>query len=500
MLNWANAITAIQFLCKSGLCFLCVGSVGGAVVGGTVLEDQTGAPISQVSVHISTGGRTHVIETVTDRMGRFLVRGVSPGEYRVECLKTYYISATLRLMAQTDSASIDVDTSRVIRLFRFGVVAGRVEPALPGQVVAVSASVRGGLAGRPTAPPFWSSAVSDGGEYRIFGLPPGKYLVGLWSRALDGSADRGLSLYPTSRQARDFTVTGGEEYTGVDLFIPEGHQRTISGNVAQRGVPAVLRLVSSELPWFVVANVMTRPDGGFRIENLRSGSYRLLAQGPISAGNSGRFFGAVQIALDGADLDHLNVGMEEGGAIFAAVRPPTSGVSPNTCGQDFEISLTSRDGWLPSSSSILRNISGVSPVKINSLPPTVYEVTARASNGSCYGRIAALDLTIPSEPAAISIPIVPKRTIDGRIAGVEAPEGFAVVLVPLECPVLSPLNVVFTTADGRFAFNGILPGQYSLAAHRGDGHDPWAGRVHDPAAMVDTWDHDIRGLELRVPK
>jgi hypothetical protein len=155
-------------------------------ISGTVLNDRTGLPLARAHVMLepAEAGR-RPIAADTDDKGAFSIRGVEPGRYSLSASRDGYLTASaawmgnIRLQHTFWIPSKDVATGVTFRLRPFAVLAGRIsledgEPAMNIRVEAYREyrhHLRHGyeLAG--------SAATDDRGDYRLFGLQPGSYIV-----------------------------------------------------------------------------------------------------------------------------------------------------------------------------------------------------------------------------------------------------------------------------------------------------------------------------------
>ncbi len=123
-------------------------------------------------------------------------------------------------------------TALQIRLVRTGVITGRV--AGPD-----GRSRRSGRVFAMVKPPGdlpWqrspvSAAVDESGQYRLHGLPPGRYMVALSYATFNPGGLSGAYFYPDSTQPRIFTISGGEELQNIDFNTTAGPLASLSGTV-----------------------------------------------------------------------------------------------------------------------------------------------------------------------------------------------------------------------------------------------------------------------------
>jgi len=175
------------------------GQSGTAAISGIVIDDQEPArPLGRAIVTVSAPELPTSRSVVTDQKGIFLIGSLPAGRYTVKAEKPAYLTAALGSKRPSRSGTPLVLASGanlsglVVRLWRGAVVTGRItdESGRPVRGAAVRA-VRDGGAGDPSLPVFSNNIIgptppgsagggamtNDRGEYRIFGLEPGEYVV-----------------------------------------------------------------------------------------------------------------------------------------------------------------------------------------------------------------------------------------------------------------------------------------------------------------------------------
>ena len=196
-----------------------------------------------------------------------------------------------------------------------------------------------------------ASPSDDRGVYRIFGLPPGDYMIEASTREfgqiptsdlrrLTGGAlsTRPLSLAPSYypgtadvSRAAVVTVAPGQERTGIDLPLQYVSLATVSGiapvNVGA-GTPEVALITVGD----IAIGPSTRParpnaEGRFTFSSVRPGSYSVIARsGPANAAG---LWGRTDIVVDGEDLANVTVSLQPtltiaGRVVFEGAAPPPS--------------------------------------------------------------------------------------------------------------------------------------------------------------------------------
>jgi hypothetical protein len=332
-----------------GVPILGAGQVGTATVSGIVVDDQDPAKLlSRAIVTVSGPELSTSRSVVTDEKGAFLIGSLPPGRYTVKAEKPSYLTAAVGSKRPSRPGTPLVLTSGsslsglVVKLWRGAVVAGRItdESGRPLRAAAVRA-VRDGGPGDPGLPVFSNNIIgpsppgtpgggattNDRGEYRIFGLEPGEYVVmvtppyeiaGAASSMTDAAVDALLaqlrqgrrvaassaadtasstsslyspSFYPGTADLDAATVlklAPGQQMTGVDVRaerIPvatvSGVVRTADGSAAVGAVASLYRIAKPTRFTSLRSSSISAaagPDGSFAITGVPASAYRLTAR------------------------------------------------------------------------------------------------------------------------------------------------------------------------------------------------------------------------------
>ncbi len=220
----------------------------GLEVAGEVV-DAAGEPISGVSLSLTANSPYVGLHALSDDSGRFVLRGVKPGDYTFDARSKGYLSATMPVSVTASSVS----GLRIV-LDRGGALRGRVL-GLPARDLVMAQVVHQ----PPSAPGV--ARVDARGEYEIRGLPPGEYTVS--ARTFSGrSVQATVSLPADSREAV------------CDLEFPPG--LTLSGKLWQRVGPLRAAFVKARSASSNRSAVVNQ-NGGFRLEGLEPGAYKVEA-------------------------------------------------------------------------------------------------------------------------------------------------------------------------------------------------------------------------------
>jgi protocatechuate 3,4-dioxygenase beta subunit len=203
------------------------------------------------------------------------------------------------------------------RLFRALAIEGRVtndagDPIAGAQVSIISTTtdyVAGFGANRET---------DDQGRYRLFGLPPGEYLVSAFPRSATNSSLTGVNVRPVTTyypstasqsEAQRIRLTA-DEVLGIDIRVRVSRTHSISGialdssgapiTTARGRVKLTVRDVRSSSSFAA----SQRPDGRFEARDLIPGDYEVTAE----VGGRGQpvtEFGRVALKLDTEDIQGI---------------------------------------------------------------------------------------------------------------------------------------------------------------------------------------------------
>jgi hypothetical protein len=276
----------------------------------------------------------------TDVDGRYEFRDLPAGRYQVSASKPAYVgwsygqtqmSGPGKPVVLADNQAADnVD----IRLPRGGVIAGRViddfgEPVPSTTVMALRQQTTQGQ--RRFLPVGASIQTNDIGEYRVFGLAPGTYVVSANAQALmmmnfDGAPAAGErsgfapTYYPSTadpNSAQKIAVGVSQTVTGIDIPLQVTRLATITGfAIDAQGQPMTNGSVMSTrrggigLGGFLPGG-QVRPDGTFIIQNVAPGEYTLRANAfrmvqPGSNPGPPEFSTAV-VAVNGDDISGVRL-------------------------------------------------------------------------------------------------------------------------------------------------------------------------------------------------
>src|SRR5688572_23013331 len=169
-----------------------------ATVSGTVVKQGTGEPLSKAQVTIGSIDGPSFVAT-TDADGRYSIPNVPPGQYRIRATRTNHVPAEFGDRA-ANGCGIPVTlvagqrmTDARIAMLPAGVITGRLydsdREGMPG--VSAHALKYAYENGNRILTVVQTVQTNDLGEYRLYGLAPGRYYV---AAALESAGPLGRNL------------------------------------------------------------------------------------------------------------------------------------------------------------------------------------------------------------------------------------------------------------------------------------------------------------------
>ena len=514
-----------------------------AVISGIVLSDDADQrPVRRVRVTCSgdAGGAT----AITDDGGRFQFRGLRAGRYMLAATKDGWVSANYGATRprRPGSAVPIADGQRanvVIRMLRGSVITGVVldhagQPAAQTTVSAMRYVLRNGE--RRLAAEGTGGVTDDRGVYRIYGLPPGDYVIAAAAQAsaltasspgelrvIDerGSLERTVAFAstfypgtPFAAQAAVVSIGRAEERDGIDFALHLVPTARVEGTVAlPDGSPATagtqVNLLAGPDTAAVGAgglrSTRTGSDGAFSFAGTSPGTYTVLARttvpGPQPGSPSAMVWASTEIAVDGERISGLTLGLQPGMTVSGQVRFDGVRLKPPADASSVRVSLVPMQaegtvGFAPGTNGIGSDgrfsISGVTPgrYRLNASFPGAGRPGGWQLRAAIVAGQDTLDIPFTVQPSqslsGASIVFTERAAeLTGSVhnaAGGAANE-LTVILFPADqaywLPRARRIQAMRPSADGAFTFRGLPSGDYHLAAI----DDVEAGEWFDPAFL-----------------
>lgn len=327
-------------------------STQGFALSGVVRNATTSEPVANAVITVRPQGnrQSSPMGASTTADGKFVISNLLPGKYVavVECrgfvTRTYGEDATV----ESNTLKIPGATDVTFRLTQSSVVAGRVTDAenspLPGATIQLLTSRV--VNGKLTTVMVAQTTTNDLGEYRIFGIPPGRYYIGAFYRdtasvlGLHRRADRkegstegvfddyAVTYYPGAlafQNAASLRLLPGKTLADVDVMLAMTRTVAVEGHVDNLPVGAEARvfLEPADAQGLGARQVFAieKDHQEFRFKAVPAGEYMLRTQvmpgGPRLAGRQHIFVSGMPIRGIGLSLQPYpsltgNIKMETG--------------------------------------------------------------------------------------------------------------------------------------------------------------------------------------------
>ena len=464
---------------------------------GTVVDSTTGQPLKGAEVSLralSPANRGEPASAVSDPEGHFSLDGLACGRYRLTASRNGYLSRDPRFGAGMRNSIVTLSPGQqtagvVLRLVPSAVIAGRVttEGDTPVPNVFVQAMKYTYVNDRRQLSDAGTASTNDRGEYRIWGLAPGKYYV---RATISRAAKMGPGgqvyvpiFYPgVSDPSRTQTIElhPGDELTGIDLNFVSLHSVRVSGKVVNvSSLPAkgaqVTLVAGSGSMTFAAGQASADAKGAFEIRGVAPGSYVLIAEefGNSDAEKVTR--GRTSLEVGETNLSDVEVAIGPGSSVSGHVKiegktnPDFTKLSVGLDAQDDLASL----GFAPDVANIPLRPDGT--FIFHDVPEGTYRINVVPLPGGYYlkssGEGDAVEAGVKvghNHGAAVELTLSAGA---GRVAGTvqKGQQPFAaatVVLVPDAPRRGQPrfYRQALTDSGGRFTISSVIPGDYKLFA------------------------------------
>ncbi len=495
------------------VCFLAVLFAHGqaastAIVDGTVSNKLTGAPVKGAHViYVRTGSETsshaYPISSDTDAAGHFSLQ-LAPGSYRLWVERNGYARLTYGALSPAgEGSALTLSPGQQLHDVAFqvvplGAIAGRVldEDGEPIQGTGIQVLRFSYANGHRQLFSVAGATSNDRGDYRIFGLPAGRYLLLAslpntpMSRPMETTSlvpevqDPYSPLYypgvPDVDSASPVSLGEGTELADMDFHLRKVRAITVRGRLispmdkfSSGQIQVVLAHNENSVASYIdrVSGAVDTNTGKFEIRGVSPGSYLIVASQLLSAQPLG---GRIPVEVSAAAVqEQLSVPLAPAFDILGAVEVEGAprGSIPNLIVrlQPAEGLALGPQPWSKIASDGSIRLPGVTPglwkIVLDSLPEDLW-VKAESFAGN---EIPAGEL-IANESTRGQLRIVLAGNgaqISGTVTVDNQPCRATVVLAPAT-PELRPFHqfyrVTNATEHGTFTLKGVRPGSYRLFA------------------------------------
>lgn len=302
---------------------------------GTVSRSGSDVRLSDVEVVVSQTDVNVPIITTTDTNGHFVVDGLEPGRYSIRAERSGYMS---QIYGQRGNSSAGKDlvlgrgqglTVINFQLVPTGVISGRVlgeqdEPLVGFFVEALTPSY---IQGHRRFVIAKHASTNDLGEYRIYGLAPGRYYVIAFEQERRRTFRRPLGSSPKKRyvptllgnvisfkEASPVDVLAGTERPGANIWVLQKESVHVRGRLVSdlRPLPPMVDLNATEeggYQQFQNAETHVTTQGNFEFDDVLPGSYTISTQW-YDKGKNYRARQRVEVRDD--DIEGLEVALSPG--------------------------------------------------------------------------------------------------------------------------------------------------------------------------------------------
>ena len=477
-------------------------------VEGVVRNHATGEPLKKANIVLTRIGDPRSMgqpsAITTNAEGRFALTGLEPGQYRMSVERAGFVRMEYggRPGAMAGGATLTLDNGQSMKDIEFrmaphSVVTGRIvdEDGEPVSYAMVQLQTSRYFQGKRQLMPLGTATTNDLGEYRIFGVPAGKYYLSVTSRNHSMSfsmADEGFvpTYYPNAPDVASSSAVNvplGRTVQGMDMTLRKMRTYRVKGTVTgaggQRNQPGSVMLLpkdAGDFSYFMDrANTMFRgPKGEFELRGVRPGSYILRAD--FTEQPNTHYSARMPIDVTDRHVEGITVQLIPAGEVNGSVRVEGDAASLNV--QDLTVYLQSRGGPMGTNSGMGRlkeggtfSVPNISPdvytIRVNSLPNEFYVKSARVADTD----VLENGLNIENSGTANGLEIVVSSgaaSFDGTVTNAKGDpvKGAAVILRPdttKQDIVNLYQKVASSDQNGAYKLNGIAPGSYYLIAYEG---------------------------------
>jgi len=478
-------------------------------VSGMVVKLAGSAPLKSARAELrSMEDQSHAYAATTDADGRFTLKDVERGRYRLTVSRSGFVDQEYGQKTPNDPGSIltlapgQQVKDLLFRLIPWSVIAGRIrnEDGDPLPWVQITALREAYTEGKRKLLPTAQVTTNDLGEYRLFGLRPGRYFVsatystknqgleqsgdaedGGMAAAEENSTQRYVPTYypgtPDPAKAATITLKPGDEIPSVDILLQRVAAYKVHGRIYNmithrtgKDVSIMMLPRNSQVAGYIVnfEPAVLDKDGSFVLNDILPGSYSLSAYW-FDEGKS--YVAKQNIEVGNADVEGVTLTIAPGTTINGRV---IWDGKPSLEGDELSVSVYSPEQIMDFGSAARLSPNGAFTLK--DIPESTYQLFVNGISKDCYvkairygmadalydgftvqrGTDASLEVTLSSRGARVQGTVT---DADGLpLAGVW------VVLVPEEAHRGQMQMYKETTTDqyGHFELRGISPGDYKL--------------------------------------
>lgn len=509
----------LSLLCGAVLCATAQtaqASGTGIITGRVTIGDKPARGVAIVLMPANDYGpyRKTAARDTTDADGRFRLTNLAAGRYEVIPIAPVFVTPESAQNFRGQNKMVNLNDSEAVEqidftLVRGGVITGRVTDADGRPVIGEHLRLKAAEQNNRRRLQFsfnpFLYETDDRGIYRIYGIPPGRYLVSVGEGGEDGMVRTGFGrsgFYPKTfhpgvaeeTKAAVVEVTEGSEATNVDITLSRRAETfTASGQVvdAETGKPVpnvaagygLLRAGDNQVYSFM-QGMRTDAEGRFRLEGLLPGRYAAFTE-PEDQGDT--YSVPAPFEISEGDVTGLVVKIRRGSSISGVAviegssdRAVQAKLSQVRIGHWTEsaalVTPTFRNGIMVNADGSFR-INGVRAGKVrlfmNSWPPPKGLSLLRVERDGVEQRAGILEVPAGGEVTGVRLVFeYGAGVVRGqvRVENGQLPEDMH-FYVTAHRPGTSETSLPGTEVDarGRFVLEGLPPGEYQLRLVGGRG-------------------------------
>jgi hypothetical protein len=456
-------------------------------------------------------------KTTTDAAGRFRLGNLPGGAVRVlvgagaavsENDADFWSGKSVTLAA--GEALDDLE----IKLRTGGVITGRVidseKRPVAGETVTLLKVTKNAKTGEDSVSDFSifffnignKFQTDDRGVYRMYGLPPGRYVVGVGNIAVGaqvrygfGGQDSAPSFHPKGKDWKQATIielTAGAVAENRDILVGDKEELvTISGRLVDDETGAPVAKMNVGLSVKVgggaasMLNGMSDARGEFLLTQVKPGEYQIITQSWDKENNS--YSDPIPITVRGDDVKDLVIRMKRGVAVSGRVE--VTGAKPETVPfAEYYLGIRANiaPGETPSGRSARLEADG--SFAIRGLRPGTYTMSLFRIGEGGVGRLDLFPVELQRNGAALSVNgfEIGTESVDGlrvlarvgtgklrgeiRFVGGEPAKGTRYgVSLKLTNPPLDERAYGEADDRHRFLVGDLLPGDYAVTVYARQG-------------------------------
>lgn len=515
---------------------------------GKVVDQTTGAPVRKANLTLrrnQTGpndaGASY--SAATDAGGAYTIADVDPGKYTLSIDKTGYVSTRYGGRASTAGTVISVDKKQKVKdidfkLVAHGVIAGRVlddegDPVSNATVQALKWSY---IRGKKQLGGSQGASTNDLGEYRLFGLAPGKYVLSATARGnmmmvesvrVRAEEAYALTYYPSAlgvEGATPIETTPGSQLRGLDVRLRKVSSVGIKGRVVSppevkslRNVTIMMMPKTESIGSVGMGRNFSRPSnaqGDFVMNRVTPGTYVVSAQ---IQENGQNFFGTTTVDVGTAPVEGVVLALGTGIEVHGTLKVEGSGpLKP----ADIRLNL------IPKSVTTMMMGMGMQGGEVKEdgtftftrVTKDRFDVNAFASSGYLKSlKLDASDITdagldLSMADGRVELTVV-YSTDDGQVEGTvqgdeadKTPKATVVAVPEGERRRIDRYYAMGTTDQtGHFTLRRLAPGEYRVfafdAVEYGAYMDPdWLKPFESKGEKVTVKEGGKESLQLKLTK